>query len=103
MVCVGRLVASKRFDRAFDHVARESRAGRHASVVVVGDGPERVRLEKKARALGLEARFVGRATRDDALAWIGAADGLLHASHAEGLSTVVREAEALGVRVVHVA
>lgn len=102
VVCVGRLVASKRFDRALDHVARESRAGRKASVVVVGDGPDRARLETQARTLGVDVRFVGRATREDALAWIGAADGLLHASRAEGLSTVVREAEALGVPVVHV-
>jgi teichuronic acid biosynthesis glycosyltransferase TuaC len=103
VVCVGRLVASKRFARALDHLAEEGRAGRNASVVVVGDGPDRTRLERQARALGLDARFVGRATREDALAWIGASDGLLHASHAEGLSTVVREAEALGVPVVYVA
>jgi teichuronic acid biosynthesis glycosyltransferase TuaC len=97
VVCVGRLVPGKRFDRALDHVARSARHG--TRVVVVGDGPERTRLEQHARALGVDARFVGRATREDALAWIGAADGLLHASRAEGLSTVVREAEALGVPV----
>jgi teichuronic acid biosynthesis glycosyltransferase TuaC len=102
VVCVGRLVASKGFDRALDHVARETRAGRRARVVVVGDGPERTKLEGRARRLGVDARFVGRTTREDALAWIGAADGLLHASRAEGFSTVIREAEALGVPVVFV-
>jgi len=101
VVCVGRLVASKRFDRALDHVARGGAAG--TRVVVVGDGPERARLEGHARALGVDTRFVGRTSREDALAWIGAADGLLHASEAEGLSTVVREAEALGVPVEIVA
>jgi glycosyltransferase involved in cell wall biosynthesis len=44
-------------------------------------------------------RFVGAVPREEALAWIGAADALLFASRAEGLSTVVREAEALGIRV----
>jgi teichuronic acid biosynthesis glycosyltransferase TuaC len=96
-VSVGRLVASKRVDRAIEHVART----RDVDVlVVVGDGPERARLEKLARARGVDARFVGAVGRPEALAWIGAAEELLHASAAEGLSTVVREAEALGTRVV---
>jgi glycosyltransferase involved in cell wall biosynthesis len=97
VVCVGRLVESKRFHRAFDHVAQHGMAG--TRVVVVGDGPEKGRLEAHARRLGLDTRFVGRTSRADALAWIAAADSLLHASRDEGLSTVVREAEALGVPV----
>jgi glycosyltransferase involved in cell wall biosynthesis len=68
--------------------------------VVVGDGPERPRLERQARSLGVDALFVGAVAREVALAWIAAADVVLHASSAEGLSTVVREAEALGTRVV---
>jgi len=60
-VSVGRLVASKRVDRAIEHVA---------------------------------------VTDDlDALAWIGAARVVLHGSEKEGLSTVLREAEHLGVPV----
>jgi glycosyltransferase involved in cell wall biosynthesis len=96
-VSVGRLVASKRVDRAIEHVARTHDVD---VLVVVGDGPERARLEKLARARGVDARFVGAVGRSTALAWIGAAEELLHASAAEGLSTVVREAEALGTRVV---
>jgi glycosyltransferase involved in cell wall biosynthesis len=96
-VVVGRLVAGKRFDRALDQVA--SLELPDARVVVVGDGPERRRLEARARTLGVDARFVGKTSREEALAWIAAADGLFHASKHEGLSTVVREAEALGVPV----
>jgi glycosyltransferase involved in cell wall biosynthesis len=95
LVCVGRLVTTKRFDRALDRAATWS----GARVVVVGDGPERERLEAHARMRRVDARFVGMTRREEALAWIGAADALLHASSAEGLSTVVREAEALGVHV----
>ncbi len=94
--CVGRLVPGKRFDRAIRHVASTAPA---AELVVVGDGPERPRLEARAHSLGVDVCFVGRTSRDDALAWIGASDVVLQASCAEGLSTVVREAEALGVRV----
>jgi teichuronic acid biosynthesis glycosyltransferase TuaC len=95
-VTVGRLVPGKRVDRAIEHVAR---AGDLDALVVVGDGPERARLEALAGALGVDARFVGLVVREQALAWIGAADVLLHASEAEGLSTVVREAQALGTTV----
>jgi teichuronic acid biosynthesis glycosyltransferase TuaC len=98
-VCVGRLVASKRVDRVIDHVARGTDFD---ALVVVGDGPERARLERLARERHVDARFLGALGRRDALAWIGAADALLHASVAEGLSTVVREAEALGTRVVRI-
>jgi teichuronic acid biosynthesis glycosyltransferase TuaC len=96
-VSVGRLVASKRVDRAIEHVASTDAID---AIVVLGDGPERARLEHLARARGVDARFLGTVSRRAALAWIGAAQELLHASSAEGLSTVVREAEALGTRVV---
>jgi glycosyltransferase involved in cell wall biosynthesis len=96
-VSVGRLVASKRVDRAIERVAQMREVD---ALIVVGDGPERGRLERLARAKGIDARFVGTVTRWDALAWIGAAEVLLHASEAEGMSTVVREAEALGTPVV---
>jgi teichuronic acid biosynthesis glycosyltransferase TuaC len=92
-VSVGRLVPSKRVDRAIEHVAR---APDLDVIVVVGDGPERRRLEAHARALGVDARFVGLVDRAEALTWIGAADVVLHASEAEGMSTVLREAQLLG-------
>ncbi len=96
-VSVGRLVASKRVERAIEHVGRTHDVD---TLVVVGDGPERSKLERLARALGVDARFIGAVERDEALAWIGAADALIQASAAEGLSSVVREAEALGTPVV---
>jgi glycosyltransferase involved in cell wall biosynthesis len=95
-VSVGRLVASKRVERAIEAAARRDDID---SLVIVGDGPERVRLERLAKTLGVDARFVGALARPEALAWIGAADVLLQASAAEGLSTVEREAEALGTPV----
>ena len=97
-VCVARLVASKRIDRTIAHATG---AGIEV-LVVVGDGPERPRLERLARRSSIDVRFVGAVDRPDALAWIGAADVVLHASEAEGLSTVLREAEAFGTPVVRV-
>jgi teichuronic acid biosynthesis glycosyltransferase TuaC len=94
-VCVARLVPGKRVDRVIEHMAREPHP--RGRLVVVGDGPLRASLEIRARSLGVDALFVGQTTRPVALAWIGAADVVLHASESEGLSTVEREAAALGV------
>jgi glycosyltransferase involved in cell wall biosynthesis len=101
-VCAGRLVASKRVDKVIDYVARSSDHGtkpEERTLVVLGDGPERMHLERLARAWQIDVRFLGKTTRREALGWIGAADELVHASRVEGLSTVVREAEQLGVPV----
>jgi teichuronic acid biosynthesis glycosyltransferase TuaC len=98
-VSVGRLVSSKRVDRSLEYVSRSKDIER---LFVVGDGPERARLERLARELGVDASFLGTLGRPHALAWIGASDVLLVASAAEGLSTVIREAEALGTRVVRI-
>ena len=93
-VCVARLVASKRVEAAIAWAR-----GRGLPLVVVGDGPERAALERAARAGGGRVVFVGRTSRDEALAWIAASVEVVQASRAEGASTVVREAEMLGVRV----
>ena len=96
-VCAGRLVPSKRVDRVIDYVAGH-RAGKPL-LVVIGDGPERARLEMLAQRWQLDVRFLGNTPRREALTWIGAANELVHASIAEGVSTVVREAEHLGVKI----
>lgn len=97
-VCAGRLVASKRVDKVIDYVASTAR-DRDPVLVVLGDGPERAQLELQAQRWQMDVRFLGTMPRPEALSWIGAADELVFASLAEGLSTVVREAEHLGVKV----
>ncbi len=95
LVTVGRLVKSKRVDRAIRYAAAKA-----ARLVVVGDGPERDALEELSRALRVRPTFVGTVLRNEAVAWIGAADTLLIASESEGLSTVEREANALKTAVI---
>ncbi len=89
-VSLGRLVASKRVERAIDRAAASG-----ARLVVIGDGPERRALERHAKRTGADARFVGELPREEALAYLAAADALVFASEAEGCSTVLREARAL--------
>jgi teichuronic acid biosynthesis glycosyltransferase TuaC len=94
VVC-GRLVASKRVDRAIREAAR-----RNVDLTVIGDGPMREKLEDLAGSIHPRARFVGHVPRDVALALIATAHKLLHLSDAEGAPTVIREARALGVPVL---
>jgi len=93
-VSVGRLIASKRVERAIDHAARK-----RALLVVIGEGPERRALERHAKRASAHVRFVGDLPRDETLAYVAAADTLVFASEAEGSSTVVREAQASGTPV----
>jgi teichuronic acid biosynthesis glycosyltransferase TuaC len=93
-VVAGRLTPEKDPERAVRIAARHAH-----TVVVVGDGP----LEPALRARFPEVRFEGRLSRPETLTWIGAADWLVSASRAEGASTVVREARALGTKVLAVA
>ncbi len=110
-----RLIPTKRVELAIE-AARAAGAG--LRLVIVGDGPERAALERIARrgapaaarscgagsvdsAAGSAAvRFTGTLPRSEALAWIGAADVLLHPSSHEAAPTVIREARALGVPVI---
>ncbi|XXX79748.1 glycosyltransferase [Sorangium sp. So ce134] len=101
-----RLIPTKRVELAIE-AARAAGAG--LRLVIVGDGPERAALERIARggaaagswgAAFASVRFTGALPRSEALAWIGAADVLLHPSSHEAAPTVIREARALGVPVV---
>lgn len=96
-VCVGRLVPEKRYDLALAGLAH---AAPHVRLAIVGDGPERARLTAMAAATGVRATSTGALPRREALAWIAAADVLVHPSAHEGAPTVVREARALGTHVV---
>jgi teichuronic acid biosynthesis glycosyltransferase TuaC len=92
-VVVGRLVASKD-----PLLAVRLAEGVTDRVVVVGDGP----LLESVRRACPRATLVGKLPRPETLAWISAADLLVSASRAEGASTVVREARALGTPVLAV-
>ena len=95
IVTVSRLVRSKRVDIAIDAIGR---LGMSAELVIVGDGPDRGRLESLSS--GKCVKFVGFVPRKEALAWISAADVLVHVSEKEAAPSVIREARLLGTPVV---
>lgn len=102
----GRLVAAKRVSALLEGVAMASRAGVRVETVVVGDGPERERLEKQARSSGIGdgVRFTGALGFDEALKWYEWAHCLvLPSRHSEGWPKVVAEAMCHGLVCIAVA
>ncbi|MGQ9728965.1 MAG: glycosyltransferase family 4 protein [Candidatus Fervidibacter sp.] len=97
-VTVGRLVPWKRVDGILEAVAQIPELG----LVVVGDGPERARLERKAASLGISERvyFAGQLSREETLSLMATCDIFVLNSTYEGLPHVVLEAMALGLPVV---
>jgi alpha-1,6-mannosyltransferase len=97
LVGVGRFAFEKRWDVVLDAFARV-RARRHAVLVLFGDGPERVRLERRAPP---GVRFVGFETdRARLAASLASADVLVHGCPRETFGLVVAEAVACGLPVV---
>ncbi len=73
-----------------------------ARLLIAGDGPERVALERLATRLGLaeRVRFLGRVAHDELAEIYSAADLLILASSREGWANVLLEAMACGTPVV---
>lgn len=96
---VGRLTPQKDFEtllRAFALV----RARRDARLLIVGEGPERGRLEALARELGLEKDVELPGTVSNVYAYMSQASVFALSSAWEGLPTVLIEAMACGAPVV---
>ncbi|MEM8826943.1 MAG: glycosyltransferase [Pseudomonadota bacterium] len=98
LVAMGNLIALKRHDlliKAMPHLPEHD-------LDIIGDGPERGRLERLIAQLRLGDRvsLAGRLPHDQIPARLGAATALLHASASEGLANVWLEAMACGTPVI---
>ena len=98
LVTAGRLVQMKRVGGILDAISGMEDVG----LIVIGDGPERDRLESRVSKLGLEGRvfFAGALEQRATLALMAACDIFVLNSTYEGLPHVVLEAMALGLPVV---
>ncbi len=59
VICTTRLIAIRRLDQLIDALALLKTRGVDANLILVGDGPERAKLEAQAAALGVRAHFEG--------------------------------------------
>lgn len=99
LLFVGRLSQSKGAARAVQILARVLDAGYAAQLDIVGDGPDRARIERLAAELDLSAvvryhGWLGRAALDGLYA---ESHFLVHPSESEGWPKVLSEAMAYGV------
>ncbi|GAA2895308.1 glycosyltransferase [Streptosporangium fragile] len=98
VVCVARLSPEKGHRVLVEAAADLARRGRPCTFVLVGDGPERGRLEGRVDASGADVRFAG--VRGDVRGFLARADVVVLPSLSEGLSNAVMEAMAAGRPVV---
>lgn len=98
LIAVGALIPLKGHRLAVEALA----ALPEATLLVVGDGPERRALERLAGRLGVtgRVRFLGAWPHSELPDLLGAADLLVHASEREGLANVWIEALACGTPVI---
>lgn len=102
VVAVARLAPEKDLGTLLEAVARQRATGRELRLLVVGEGPERARLEAEAARLGLVAGTDLRLSGSDPnpYRFMARAAAVVLSSRVEGLPTVLVEALALGARVV---
>lgn len=96
---VGRLIPAKGVFELVEGYARAALHGR-PELRLVGDGPARPALQRRAAELGVGARVVFSGYVSDVREWLRRADALVLPSYSEGLPRVLMEAAAAGVPIV---
>ncbi|GGO98396.1 glycosyltransferase [Actinomyces gaoshouyii] len=100
LLCVARLAPVKNHALLLDAVAALVRAGRDASLTIVGDGPLVADLGQRARTLGIADRVRFAGPQRNPAPFYAEADIFALASEYEGLPMSVIEAMAAGLPVV---
>ena len=100
VLSLGRLRPEKGHDVALRAMTLAAREEPRARLVVVGDGPQRARLERLASRLGLGARAVFAGQREDVPAILSAANCMVAPSRYEGFGLAAAEAMAAGLPVI---
>lgn len=98
ILALARMMPQKRLDRLLRAFAMAACTG--ARLVILGDGPERPRLERLSLSLGIADRVDMPGFVEDVLPWLRRADLYALSSDYEGLPAVVIEALACNVPVV---
>jgi glycosyltransferase involved in cell wall biosynthesis len=101
ILCVARLTVWKGIDTVIAAVGRLAGEFPHLSMIVVGDGPDRPRLEALASTVAPgRVRFDGEVVHAAVARHLISADGFALCSGYEGRSHVLLEAMAVGVPVI---
>lgn len=99
IVTFGRLAPEKDFDTLL-HAFTKLRRSIAATLLIVGEGPERERLEGLAKTLGIAESVEFAGFRADPFPYVRSGDVFVHSALFEGFGNVILEAMACGVPVV---
>lgn len=97
MVAVGRLVEAKGFHDVIRAYARVEAA---LPLIILGEGPQRMKLERLIEHYGLQRRILLPGFLPNPLAVVGRAAFLVSGSRNEGFPNAIGEAMALGIPVL---
>ena len=100
VLAIGRLAAVKAFDRLIRAHASLLEQGVDHHLVILGEGPERQRLEKEAARISVHTTTFLPGHIDKIFPWLRAATVFALCSHYEGLPVVLIEALSAGLMVV---
>ncbi|MGW3469864.1 glycosyltransferase [Saccharopolyspora sp. NPDC000995] len=96
---LGRLDPNKRFNLVIDSMA--PMLGQETKLLIVGDGPDRARLESLAREHGVAEHVIFAGQRHDVAAMLSALDLFIASSEQETFGLSVLEAMANGIPVLY--
>lgn len=99
-VTVSRIVPQKAIDRLIDVHIKLIKDGYNHQIYVVGDGPERERLEQKIRDNQIQDTFILLGKKENPYPYIKEADYFCLLSEFEGYGMVLEEAKILGKRII---
>ncbi len=97
---IGRLAEQKGYETAIRALPQILSDEPRAVLVVLGEGPERGRLEALARDLGVEGALLLPGRAGDVSAWLGRAELFVHPCRWEGFGLVLLEAMLAGLPIV---
>jgi glycosyltransferase involved in cell wall biosynthesis len=100
VIGLGRLVPIKGFDLLVRALPGIARIRQDVRLVLVGDGPERVRIEDIASSLGVGHQTIITGAHEQVGVYLAAADVLVAPSRNEGMGRSLVEAMALGLPTV---
>lgn len=96
LVTVGRLHYQKGYDIAIEAMARIIKDGYNVRWYVIGEGPEKAKLEMRIKKYNLQNHFILMGKKENPYPYINQADIYVHATRYEGKSIAIEEAQILG-------
>lgn len=100
ILTVGRLTEQKAYPVAIEAMKLLKERGAHARWYVLGEGPEREKLEKLIAEKDLQNDFLLLGATENPYPYFAQADIYVHATGFEGKSVAIQEAQILGCAIV---